>query len=191
MSDIDSTPRNPNASAHDHPKVKFLNTREVILLGAIGGIITNLIAHPGIVVLELSELSFTDLFDFVGSAIIGAFLGGIWAFVNMPEYDRKRALQFGMIAPAVFVSFTFGKESIKEQQINSKEEKPTKQTQKEDEKKKPTKLIQKEDTGSRFTIFENAYAATQPFLQEDLHAIIEIASKKKKRKRPWWIRIFR
>ena len=178
MSVINSNPQNQDSLAHEHSRVKFLNTREVILLGAIGGIIANLIAHPGVVVLELSGLSFTDAFDFLGSAAIGAFLGGIWAFVNMPEYDRKRALQFGMIAPAVFVSFTFGKESLNDQRMKSKEKKATEQTQ-------------KEGSDSRFTIIDEAYAATQQSVREDLHGVFETASKKKKRKRPWWIRIFR
>ncbi|MCE2452714.1 MAG: hypothetical protein J4F48_07720 [Nitrospinae bacterium] len=186
MSDIGSTPMTKDPSKSDESKVKFLSTREVVMLGVTGGILVDLVAHPG-----LLKLDFSDPKEILGSILIGAVLGGIWAFVNMPEYDRKRALQFGMIAPAVFVSFTYAKDDIEKQQEKSKKEMSIEQTQKQEEKKKPTELIQKEKTGSRFTIFENAYAATQPFLQEDLHAVIETASKKKKRKRPWWIRIFR
>ena len=178
MSDIDSTSRNQDSSTNEHIRVKFLSTREVIILGALGGIITNMLAQPGIVQLEFSDISFVDLFDFVGSAILGALMGGAWAFVNMPDYDRKRILQCGMIAPATFVAFTFGKESLIDEDVKSKEEQPAEQTQ-------------KGEKGSHFTIIDEAYAATLSSVRKDLHTVFETASKKKKRKRPWWIRIWR
>lgn len=178
MSETDPDSRSQDSPAHEHIKVRFLSTREVVILGALGGIITNMLAQPGLVKLEITDLSFLDLFDFAGSAIIGAILGGVWAFVNMPDYDRKRILQCGMIAPATFVAFTFGKESLVDEDVKSKENQPIEQTQ--EEKKE-----------SRFTIVDKAYAATQPSVQNELNTVFETASKKKKRKRPWWIRIFR
>ena len=169
MSDIGSTPMTKDTSVSDETKVKFLSTREVVSLGATGGIIVDLVAHPG-----LLKLDFSDPQKILGSILIGAVLGGIWAFVNMPEYDRKRALQFGMIAPAVFVSFTFGKENMQRPQ-----EKP-------DNKK--IEKSQKEDKKSHFTIIGKAYATTQPSLSRDLNSTKTRPGKKRK---PWWIRIFR
>ncbi|MCY4384672.1 MAG: hypothetical protein OXE44_16175 [Nitrospinae bacterium] len=171
MSDIGSTPMTKDPSKCDETKIKFLRTREVVLLGATGGILVNLVAHPG-----LLKLDFSHPKEILGSILIGAVLGGIWAYVNMPEYDRKRALQFGMIAPAVFVSFTFGLESMQRPQ-----EKP-------DNKK--IEKSQKEDKKGHFSIIGKAYATTQPSISRDLNST-KTRSGGGKTKKPWWIRIFR
>ena len=97
----DQNPDGQVVPSRQHPRQNnYLKVVEVVALGALGGIVANLTAFPiNSLPSEIAQLCYSTLFC--------AFIGGIWTYVQIPEYSRIRAFQLGIVAPAVIVSLTY------------------------------------------------------------------------------------
>jgi len=70
-----------------------------------GGFVGAIIGYPTDNVFFDPETA--DLIRLFCTLAFGVLVGGLWSYIHIPEHNRLRAFQFGLIAPAVIASLIY------------------------------------------------------------------------------------
>ncbi len=81
--------------------------KERLTIGAIGGLLAGIAVYPipGYQSIIYADEGYTLLVGLIVRLIGFAALGGLWAYLNANEHDRKNVFQFGLVGPAIISAF--------------------------------------------------------------------------------------
>jgi hypothetical protein len=96
--------RDSDPSLQDQPK---MCDRERLIIGAIGGLLAGIAVYP---IPGYQSILYADggawLLAGLAIRLTGfAALGGLWAYMNGNEHDRKNVFQMGLVGPAIISAF--------------------------------------------------------------------------------------
>ena len=164
---------------------RSLATREVVLLGMSGGFVGAVIGYPTDNVFFDPDTA--DLIRLFCTLVFGVLVGGLWSYIHIPEHNRLRAFQFGLIAPAVIASLIYAHTPDQPDDPDGIE--PSATLNVED----PGVVLYAATTSPRIGTLDGIFSreATERY---EYRKHVETAQTEKKRKRrkkkSWWERVF-
>ena len=82
-----------------------LRRREIVILGSLGGFLAGAYSFPIENLLNIADEK--EVYRIFWTILTSMIAGAVWSYVHIPEQNRIRAFQMGILAPSVMAALIY------------------------------------------------------------------------------------